>query len=311
MSKIVEADHADIVEANQSYGALTEGFYIAGFTFERAMGRVLSLLKDGGWRQVGAGFDDVNDFVRSLDLHQFKVLAEQRQEFTTRVKALQLEVSNRAIAEALGVSHDTVNRDAGRNRPPDDRNAQQNGEGPGRNRPPGASDGRRDAAIIINRDTREERREEKLAEIARANRALPAGVRYPVVYADPPWRYEHPPMGGNRVVENHYPTMPLEDICALRVGELAADDAVLYLWATAPRVMKAGRVIEAWASTTERRSSGSKTRSAWATMLAPSTRFSWSPAAANCLRPRNRTAFQASSPPIGPSTASSPQSSMN
>ncbi len=43
-------DH-ELIEANQAYGALTEGFYIAGFTFERAMARVLGLLKSGGWRR--------------------------------------------------------------------------------------------------------------------------------------------------------------------------------------------------------------------------------------------------------------------
>jgi N6-adenosine-specific RNA methylase IME4 len=40
--------------------------------------------------------------------------------------------------------------------------------------------------------------------------------------------------------------MTLEEICALEVGDIAADDAVLYLWATAPMVMQAGAVIEAW-----------------------------------------------------------------
>jgi N6-adenosine-specific RNA methylase IME4 len=76
---------------------------------------------------------------------------------------------------------------------------------------------------------------------------MPAGVRYPVLYAEPPWRYENAPIGASgRAIENHYPTMTLEEICALEVGEIAADDAVLYLWATAPMVMQAGAVIEAW-----------------------------------------------------------------
>ena len=237
----------ELADANQAYGALTEGFYVASFTFERAMARVLSLLKDGGWRQVGVGFDDVNDFVRSLGLHQFKVLADQRQEFTTRVKELQPAISNRAIADALGVAHTTIDRDTGTYVPADGRKAQQNGEAAGANVPPSASAGRRDALIINNRDMREERREEKLEEIARGNRNLPTGVRYPVVYADPPWRYEHPPIGGSsRMVENHYPTMPLEEICALPVRALAADDAVLYMWATAPKLIECAKVIEAW-----------------------------------------------------------------
>jgi hypothetical protein len=68
----------------------------------------------------------------------------------------------------------------------------------------------------------------RLEEISKANSDLPAGQRYPIIYADPPWRYKHPPMGGNRVVENHYPTMTLEGICALKVrieqGKAEADE---------------------------------------------------------------------------------------
>lgn len=88
---------------------------------------------------------------------------------------------------------------------------------------------------------------DKLAVIARGNTALATDVRYPIIYADPPWRYENPPMGGtNRSIENHYPTMTLEEICALPVGDLATDDAMLYLWATAPKLAECMRVIEAW-----------------------------------------------------------------
>ena len=49
-----------------------------------------------------------------------------------------------------------------------------------------------------------------------------------------------------RKVENHYPTMTLEEICALPVSELATEHAVLYLWATAPKLAEALKVIEAW-----------------------------------------------------------------
>jgi len=37
-----------------------------------------------------------------------------------------------------------------------------------------------------------------------------------------------------------------EDICALPVSDLAADDAMLYLWATAPKLAECMKVIEAW-----------------------------------------------------------------
>lgn len=88
---------------------------------------------------------------------------------------------------------------------------------------------------------------DKLAEISLGNSDLATDVRYPIIYADPPWRYENPPMGDtNRSIENHYPTMTLEEICALPVRELSTDDAMLYLWATAPKLAECMQVIEAW-----------------------------------------------------------------
>lgn len=73
---------------------------------------------------------------------------------------------------------------------------------------------------------------------------LPEG-KYNLILSDPPWRYEHVKTE-SRAIENHYPTMTLEDICALPVAELADDDAVLFLWATSPKLAEAMQVIEAW-----------------------------------------------------------------
>lgn len=66
---------------------------------------------------------------------------------------------------------------------------------------------------------------------------------YDVVYADPPWNYSFSPSKSRRI-ENHYPTMPLSEICELQVP--AKNDSVLYLWATAPKLVEALAVIEAW-----------------------------------------------------------------
>lgn len=66
-----------------------------------------------------------------------------------------------------------------------------------------------------------------------------------VVYADPPWRFEtYSENGMDRSADNHYPTMSLNDIAALKVP--AADDCVLYLWATVPMLPEALNVMEAW-----------------------------------------------------------------
>ena len=71
--------------------------------------------------------------------------------------------------------------------------------------------------------------------------------KYQVIYADPPWKYRDKP----KVVKNwmacaHYPTMPTEDICALPVEKIAADDCLLFLWTTFPKLFEAEKVIKAW-----------------------------------------------------------------
>jgi len=76
----------------------------------------------------------------------------------------------------------------------------------------------------------------------RHTRPLPAGL-FKLLYVDPPWRYEHVETD-SRAIENQYPTMSLDDICTLRVP--SADDCVLFLWATSPKLADALRVVEAW-----------------------------------------------------------------
>lgn len=92
-----------------------------------------------------------------------------------------------------------------------------------------------------------ETRNETIIEASQGNTELGTEARYPIIYADPPWRYENPPIGAsNRSIENHYPTMTLEEICNLPVAELATEDSVLFLWATAPKLAECMDVIKAW-----------------------------------------------------------------
>jgi N6-adenosine-specific RNA methylase IME4 len=71
---------------------------------------------------------------------------------------------------------------------------------------------------------------------------LPNG-KYNVIIADPPWRYEFSETT-NREIENHYPTMSLEEIKALEIP--TEDNAVLLLWTTAPKVEESIQVMNAW-----------------------------------------------------------------
>ena len=60
--------------------------------------------------------------------------------------------------------------------------------------------------------------------------------KFAVLYADPPWRYESGTTDGDRAIENHYPTLSLEEICALPVSDIAHVNAVLFLWVIAPKL---------------------------------------------------------------------------
>jgi len=101
---------------------------------------------------------------------------------------------------------------------------------------------------IEKAEAKRERRTERETVLAAKIAELP-GKRYGVIYADPPWRFEvySQNTGMDRAADNHYPTMALDDIFAIPVGTtVAADDCVLFLWATAPMLPSALEVVTAW-----------------------------------------------------------------
>lgn len=74
--------------------------------------------------------------------------------------------------------------------------------------------------------------------------------KYQVIYADPPWSYRvWSKKGAGRSAEAHYPTMSMEDIKALPVGNLADRDCALFLWITLPMLREAWGVLDAWGFT--------------------------------------------------------------
>jgi N6-adenosine-specific RNA methylase IME4 len=105
------------------------------------------------------------------------------------------------------------------------------------------------AQAVLNGTKRfnEVRREIKWAEVKEAA-AFPTD-KYRILYADPPWKY------GDNLTESygaakwHYPSMTIDELCALPVEALAQDDAVLFLWVTAPLLKDAFPIIEAWGFT--------------------------------------------------------------
>ena len=71
--------------------------------------------------------------------------------------------------------------------------------------------------------------------------------KFACIYADPPWRYGN--QATRAATDNHYPTMSVEEICALPIKDIAADNAHLHLWTTNAFLFDAQKVMEAWGFT--------------------------------------------------------------
>lgn len=72
-------------------------------------------------------------------------------------------------------------------------------------------------------------------------------LSFGLIMADPPWLYElRSKKGEAKSPQAQYECMTDDEICALPVGMLARGDAVLWLWATAPKLLSAARVMAAW-----------------------------------------------------------------
>lgn len=93
-------------------------------------------------------------------------------------------------------------------------------------------------------------REDRERQLGESQRALP-DKKYGVILADPEWRFATYSLerGMDRAADNHYPTSETDAICARPVGDIAAADCVLFLWATAPMLPDALRVMAAWGFT--------------------------------------------------------------
>ena len=91
------------------------------------------------------------------------------------------------------------------------------------------------------------RRRAREIELGAKQMALPE-ARFGVIYADPEWKFEaySDETGMDRSADNHYPTSALDAIKSRDVGSLAADDCVLFLWATVPMLPQALEVMAAW-----------------------------------------------------------------
>jgi len=69
---------------------------------------------------------------------------------------------------------------------------------------------------------------------------LPVDV-FDIIMADPPWAYD---FGIRGATDSHYSEMSTDQICDLKIP--AAENCILFLWATAPKLQDALRVMESW-----------------------------------------------------------------
>lgn len=74
------------------------------------------------------------------------------------------------------------------------------------------------------------------------------GKKYRTIYADPPWQFQN---RTGKVAPEHkrlsrYPTMKLEDIKSLPVGQVADEKSHLYLWVPNALLPEGLEVMKAW-----------------------------------------------------------------
>lgn len=80
---------------------------------------------------------------------------------------------------------------------------------------------------------------------------MPAG-EFDIIYADPPWDYkgqlQHAGPGSNDTggAVRHYPTVKLGELKELEVESIAAQDSLLFMWATSPHLDQAIELGKSW-----------------------------------------------------------------
>ena len=82
--------------------------------------------------------------------------------------------------------------------------------------------------------------------VADLHALIASGFRAGTIAIDAPWPFEYYSERAAHAVFEHYETMSVDDIKALPVGELAADDCALFMWATWPNLPIWNEVITAW-----------------------------------------------------------------
>lgn len=83
--------------------------------------------------------------------------------------------------------------------------------------------------------------------------------KYKTILADCPWQYGMKQVCGawknkrgqliDGGCESKYPTMSIEELCAMPVQDIADDNCILFFWTTSPMMRDAYKIMEAWGFT--------------------------------------------------------------
>lgn len=73
-------------------------------------------------------------------------------------------------------------------------------------------------------------------------------AKYDIIYMDPPWRYRNWTDKVNGAAKSHYDVFTVDQLAALRVGELAAENCALFMWITHPKMVEGHHCVlfDAW-----------------------------------------------------------------
>jgi N6-adenosine-specific RNA methylase IME4 len=241
-----------------TYGRLLESVHNSGYSFERFCSELDSLLTKDRWKQVSPGFNNINDFVATINLSQFNMEATQRKALVKKLDAL--KATQRPIAKALGVGKGTIDRDL--HAPSGASKQAKRAQPEPASAPLGAPEPwhQKDSQEIAKREKQDERyraRDQENEQKRQANKALTdtiapiqeyvEGEVFQTIVIDPPWDWgDEGDKNQFGVVTPTYNTMSLEELLELPIGKVSSINAHLYLWITNRSLLKGGALLERW-----------------------------------------------------------------
>ena len=70
--------------------------------------------------------------------------------------------------------------------------------------------------------------------------------KYDLILADPAWTYDIEAVRPEDRISSHYHQMDTQEICDLPVGNIANENAYLFLWVTSPKLNDGLKVLQSW-----------------------------------------------------------------